>query len=665
MSIYETKPVPEPEAEPEPAPEPEPEEGAAGGGCRARRAARAFVERHLQLDEAYLDPAADRCFCEECAGSETPKVVSDSGPTPFVVPRGWVQLGLAPTPRAKAMSIESEWSASFHGVKSIPVLRSILNGGGLMKPGDTLLGGDVLHSEKCGAREDSVFYTSPTVRYAGLKFYAEPQPRSLADPTVVEPFAHDGGQWAACIALQCRQRPGSFRAQPETMGYSSQWDRRDLAEIFEHVDLEGIEWLSSESPAAIPEALLIRPYLWGRDEGLYSCAWMDGQMEWAQQERLAQVKAKSSHDLSDGAEEIVVPNWDVAGAAESDAGGVRTGSSQPLGAVRNEGSDFLAPEPRVKVCGGDVCSVYVKKRVAVVVVLAVLGLLVLTLGGFLGHHALQGPQLFPDSSLDLTQQGEHDRLQATFLAGLCSSHRWRCVPDLAQLEDWLSESSCAPSCLDKPWVKCYTSEGLLENSMEEGWAALNAAAFHDACDEFEVTLSLGRNGFRGHLFGGFAEHSWGAAATDTDDNGIGYVNAPGDWVFRLAPAPAVRGEPKPGKHHHQLVDPRYFPTWGERRDNPTVSGGDVADLCFGEDFLGKSPSCMAYTFTGSPSDPVCGGAETYGGAVHNRPQVPTTGTDTQCDTCSMRWVDFNCEQQQVDDGNSPAGPRPPAQCCSD
>ena len=142
-----------------------------------------------------------------------------------------------------------------------------------MKPGDTLLGGDVLASVKSGSRQDAVFYTSPTIRYAGLKFYAEPQPRCANNPEQVAPFHHNGSQWVACIALQVRQRPGSFRAQGETMGYSSQWDKRDLQQIFEGVELDKIEWLSSENPGAIPEAVMIRPYQWGRDDGLYSCPW--------------------------------------------------------------------------------------------------------------------------------------------------------------------------------------------------------------------------------------------------------------------------------------------------------------------------------------------------------------------------------------------------------
>eukprot|EP01046_Picozoa_sp_COSAG06_P038739 COSAG06_NODE_4497_length_4202_cov_90.716549_7_plen_199_part_00 len=53
---------------------------------------------------------------------------------------------------------------------------SVLQTQELKKPGDKLIDGTTLGSTKCAGRTDSVFYTSPTIKYAGLKFYAEPQP---------------------------------------------------------------------------------------------------------------------------------------------------------------------------------------------------------------------------------------------------------------------------------------------------------------------------------------------------------------------------------------------------------------------------------------------------------------------------------------------------------
>ena len=94
-----------------------------------------------------------------------------------MVPRGWCRFGLVFGSEVKARTedVFNKWSASFHGVKSKPVLLSILKCGQLMKPGDGLLDSTKLRSTKCAGRQAAVFY-SPTVEYAGLKFYAEPQP---------------------------------------------------------------------------------------------------------------------------------------------------------------------------------------------------------------------------------------------------------------------------------------------------------------------------------------------------------------------------------------------------------------------------------------------------------------------------------------------------------
>jgi hypothetical protein len=162
----------------------------------------------------------------------------------YVVPRGWVRFGLNVPGRAAVLKIFQEWPVSFHGVKSETVLKSMLDSGGMLKPGDKLLDGTVLRSSKCAGRQDRVFYTSPSIRYAGLKFYAEPQ-------------GWRRGTMRASLALQCRQKPGSFTTQGETMSFERTWPGR-LAHTCPHVDLCQIEWLSDANVATIPYGLLVR-----------------------------------------------------------------------------------------------------------------------------------------------------------------------------------------------------------------------------------------------------------------------------------------------------------------------------------------------------------------------------------------------------------------------
>ena len=97
-------------------------------------------------------------------------------------------------------------------------------------------------------------YTSPTARYAGLKFYAEPQDWTAPDGTPMQ----------ASIVLQCRQKPGTNRRQGETMGFERSWPGH-LRQSCPHVDLGEIEWMSNVRAGAIPYGLLIRTWRKGHD----------------------------------------------------------------------------------------------------------------------------------------------------------------------------------------------------------------------------------------------------------------------------------------------------------------------------------------------------------------------------------------------------------------
>jgi hypothetical protein len=255
--------VMEPESEPEPEPEPEPNRATAqrdrsrsslpSHGCQVEMPARKFFET-LRIDPAYLEPQHDRCYCERCYPAEFPDTIANKGPTEYVVPRGWFRFGLKLQPRGQdaELDIFNKWSVSFHGTKSPLVLKSVLQCGQLMKAGDILLDGTTLHSAKCARRQDKVFYTSPTIKYAGLKFYAEPQ--------------RVGGGRRASIALQCRQKPGSFETQGETMRFAREMPGH-LGRACPHVDLRTIEWKSGNNVAAIPYGLLIRTF--GADDNGY------------------------------------------------------------------------------------------------------------------------------------------------------------------------------------------------------------------------------------------------------------------------------------------------------------------------------------------------------------------------------------------------------------
>ena len=102
----------------------------AGSSCEVQDLARRYLES-IGLHGEYFDSAGDRCYCERCYPTSWPDSISEDGPTPYVVPRGWVRFGLEVPARGRAQDIFGKWSVSFHGVKDLDTLRSMNNSQGL------------------------------------------------------------------------------------------------------------------------------------------------------------------------------------------------------------------------------------------------------------------------------------------------------------------------------------------------------------------------------------------------------------------------------------------------------------------------------------------------------------------------------------------------------
>ena len=148
-----------------------------GGAEECPRAAGRALVATLGLGAAFFDRAHDRCYCGACYKAEWPDVIETDGPRPYVIPRGWARLGLKLPTRAEALGTEffRTWCVGFHGAAA-GVCKQILESGMMLIPGDRLLGGGVLRSGRCAGRQAKKYYASPSVRYAGLRFYAAPTP---------------------------------------------------------------------------------------------------------------------------------------------------------------------------------------------------------------------------------------------------------------------------------------------------------------------------------------------------------------------------------------------------------------------------------------------------------------------------------------------------------
>ena len=123
---------------------------------------------------------------------------------------------------------------------------------------------DPLFLHECRGRAMDAFWTSPTIKYAGLKYYARPQEYGKGSCGV---FAGES-EMAACMAFECKQRPGSFGKGPETLGFRRLamqkfpgWGSA-MDQEWVHVDHDEVEWTARDwSPKDVQlTALMVRVF---------------------------------------------------------------------------------------------------------------------------------------------------------------------------------------------------------------------------------------------------------------------------------------------------------------------------------------------------------------------------------------------------------------------
>ncbi len=107
---------------------------------------------------------------------------------------------------------------------------------------------DPMFLHECRGRAMDAFWTSPTIKYAGLKYYARPQEYGKGSSGA---FAGESSM-AASMAFECRQRPGSFGKGPETMGFRRLamqrfpgWDSA-MDQEWVHVNHDEVEWTARD-----------------------------------------------------------------------------------------------------------------------------------------------------------------------------------------------------------------------------------------------------------------------------------------------------------------------------------------------------------------------------------------------------------------------------------
>jgi hypothetical protein len=203
--------------------------------CPAHVRASSFLGS-LGFSPAFLDATQNSCFCEQCANGLPASKLQCS--QIYELPHGFVGFGIQMGPCAASLRIFKEWPVSYHGLKAAN-LGSVLNEGGLMLSGDTLLDGTTLKALHTMGANRQCLYTSPSIKYAEKVVYTEPM--------IFE-------EHRARIVVQCRQKP-DFEVCGETIGWER--DHPGVA-ISKHFKNSELEWFTRNRAAIIPYRILIK-----------------------------------------------------------------------------------------------------------------------------------------------------------------------------------------------------------------------------------------------------------------------------------------------------------------------------------------------------------------------------------------------------------------------
>ena len=195
--------------------------------------------KSLSWPRNYFDMKHDRCYCESCYSRQLSNTLRVAN-ADYVIPRHWAGFGLGVDP-FRGEDIWNDWIAVYHGTTAIAA-QSILHHRQFLLPGDTLVDGTKLPIRPGHIPGKIHVYTSPSIQYASLEVYSTP--RRFVSPRTSK-------RYLAQIVFQCKQKPGTFETQSETVGWGSK-------PICKFIPNDRIEHFTDRRSTITPYRLLIR-----------------------------------------------------------------------------------------------------------------------------------------------------------------------------------------------------------------------------------------------------------------------------------------------------------------------------------------------------------------------------------------------------------------------
>ncbi|CAF1209137.1 unnamed protein product [Rotaria magnacalcarata] len=188
-------------------PSPNDNDGKLSGRCKYKSVCAEYLTS-LSWNENLFNRGFNRCYCKNCYRDSFPDTLTEAGSL-YVIPRGWCRFGLqVDKVRADVDHIWRNWIVTYHGTSAVAA-QSIVAHRQFLIPGDKRIDGEKIAIRPGHIDEKFHIYTSPTIAYSGHEIYC-PSKRFQSNIT--------NKYYNARIVLQCRQMPGTFQVQRETIG---------------------------------------------------------------------------------------------------------------------------------------------------------------------------------------------------------------------------------------------------------------------------------------------------------------------------------------------------------------------------------------------------------------------------------------------------------------
>ncbi|CAF3522571.1 unnamed protein product [Rotaria sp. Silwood2] len=163
--------------------------------------------KSLNWNEALFDRRFNRCYCSNCYPDSWNNTLVEAGSL-YVIPRHWCRFGLQVDKiRSDVDHIWHDWIVTYHGT-SAEAAHSIVAYRQFLIPGDKCIDGEKIAIHPGHIKEQYHIYTSPTIAYSSIPCYC-PSKQFRSKIT--------NNLYNARIVIQCRQKPGTFQVQQETI----------------------------------------------------------------------------------------------------------------------------------------------------------------------------------------------------------------------------------------------------------------------------------------------------------------------------------------------------------------------------------------------------------------------------------------------------------------